>query len=150
MNKGFPAAIGRPSVGEIHSSKASYSIKPWMWNLTTAPAWSNLIHVTLQRNDEFLHIFYNFSKSNAFGKNFRTKFILHKIFFRMSILSSRKTLRMFFNLCWKICEKPFVGEHDHFEERGCLATKINIMFFVRNEVSNIFHITIKKKQYFQK
>ncbi len=30
--------------------------------------------------------------------------------------------------------------------RGCIATKININFFVRNEVFNIFHITIKKKK----
>ncbi len=67
---------------------------------------------------DFLHSFCNFLKSNVFGKNFiRTEFILHKIFFRMSILSSRKTLRMFFNLCWKklwkiICGRtwPFWGE----------------------------------------
>ncbi len=69
----------------------------------------------------------------------------------MSILSSRKTLRMFFNLCWKNCEKSFMGGHDHFEGlRGCLVTNININFFVRNEVLNIFRTTIfsKKKPIF--
>ncbi len=41
----------------------------------------------------------NFSKSNAFSENsIRTKFILHKIFFRMKILLGSKTSRMFFNL----------------------------------------------------
>ncbi len=36
--------------------------------------------------------------------------------------------------------------------RGCLVTKININFFVRNKVLNIFQITIfkKKEQYFPK
>ncbi len=46
----------------------------------------------LWRNDGFLHSFCNFSKNDAFGKNSsRTKFILHEIFFRLSILSSRLT-----------------------------------------------------------
>ncbi len=54
----------------------------------------------------------------------------------MSTLSSRKTLRMFLNLCSKNCEKSFEGGHAR------LATKININFFVRNEDLNIFHITI--------
>ncbi len=118
-----------------------------MWNLATAPAWSDLLHITLWRNDEFLHSFCNFSKSNAFGENFiRIKFILHKIYFRMSIFSSRKTLRVFFDLCWKNCEKPFVWGQDHFEGKECLATKININFFVRNEFLNIFRITIFSKR----
>ncbi len=40
-----------------------------------------------------------FLKKYAFGKNFiRTKFILHKIFSQMSILSSKETSYMFFNL----------------------------------------------------
>ncbi len=36
----------------------------------------------------------------------------------------------------------FVGGHDRFEGRVHLATKINITFFVRLEVLNIFHLTI--------
>ncbi len=53
----------------------------------------------LWRNDGFIHSFCNFSKSNAFNKNLiRTKFILHKIFFRMRILSSSKTSWMLINL----------------------------------------------------
>ncbi len=132
--------------------KASLSIKPWMWNLATVPVWSDLIYVTLWRNDGFLHSFCNFSKSNAFGKNFsRTKFILHKIFFRTGTLSNGKTSLMFFNLYRKNWEKPFVGGHDHFEGKGCPATKININFFVGKEVLNIFHVTnfSKKKTIFQ-
>ncbi len=41
-----------------------------------------------------------------------------------------------------------MGVHDHFKERECLATKINVNFFVRDEVLNIFHVTIffKKKK----
>ncbi len=60
-----------------------------------------------KRNDGFLSLFSKFSKSNAFSENLiRTKFILHKIFFRMSILLSNKTLRMFFNLHPKIVLVP--------------------------------------------
>ncbi len=130
----------------IEQNESLLEYKAWMWNLATVPAWSDLIHVILWRNDGFLHSYCNFSKSNAFSENFvRTKFILHKIFFLMSILSSRKTSRMLFNLCWKNCEKQFVWGHDHFEGKGCLATKINTNFFERNEVLNIFHITIFKK-----
>ncbi len=110
-------------------TNASYSVKPWIWNLETAPAWFDLIYVTSWRNDGILHWLCNFSKSNAFGENFRrTKFILHKIFFRIGILSSRKISWMFF-----------------LRGRTCLVTKININFFVRNEVLNIFHITIFSK-----
>ncbi len=116
---------------------------PWMWNLATAPAWSDLIHVTLWRNYEFLHSFGNFSKSNAIGENFiRTKFILHKIFLQMSILSSRKTLWMFFNLCWKNCENHLWEDMTILRGSGRLTTKINVNFFVRIEFLNIFHITI--------
>ncbi len=115
--------------------------------MKTVPAWCDLIYVTLRRNDEFLHSLCNFSKSNAFDENFvRVKFILYKFFFLMSILSSRKTSRMFFNLYWKNCKKPFMWENDHFERNTCLSTKINITFFVGIEVLNIFHITIKKKE----
>ncbi len=118
-----------------------------MWNLANAPVWSDLIHVAIWRNDGFLCSFCNFSKSSTFGENFmRIKFILHKIFFRTSILSSRKTSQMFFDLYWKNCEKPFVGVHDLFERKRSWATKININFFVKNEVSNIFHITIFSKK----
>ncbi len=53
--------------------------------------WFNSMHIALRRNYGFLHSFYDFSKSNAFSKNLiRLKFIFHKIFFRMSILSSSK------------------------------------------------------------
>ncbi len=61
--------------------------------------WSDSILIALWRNDGLLDSFYNFSNSNRFRENLiRTKFILHKIFFRMSILSCSKTLCMFFNL----------------------------------------------------
>ncbi len=57
------------------------------------------VYKALWRNDGFFHSFCYLSKNNAFGKNFMwTKFILHKIFFQMNILSSRKTSCMFFNL----------------------------------------------------
>ncbi len=52
---------------------------------------------------DFLQSFLNFSKSNAFGEHLiKMQFILHKIFFRMSILLSSKILWMFFNLCLKM------------------------------------------------
>ncbi len=61
--------------------------------------WSDSIHIALRRNNGFLHSFHDFSKSNAFSENFmRTNFILHKILFRMSILSGGKTSWMFSNL----------------------------------------------------
>ncbi len=126
-----------------------------MWNLVTAPARSDLIHVTLWRNDGIMHSFFNFSKSNAFGENFiRTKFFLHKIFFWMSILSSRKTSRMSFNLCWKNCEIPFVGGHDHFEGKGVPGNKNQYKFFCKKwgfkyfSCNNFFKKKIK--QYFPK
>ncbi len=60
---------------------------------------SDSIHIPLQRNDGFLHSFHDFWKSNVFSENLiRMKFFLHKIFFRMSILSSCKIWWMFFNL----------------------------------------------------
>ncbi len=41
----------------------------------------------------FLHLFHDCSKSNIFSENLiKTKFILHKISFRMSIFSSSETL----------------------------------------------------------
>ncbi len=113
-----------PTKSDSHTYFSRHVHSPWMWNLATAPARSDLIYVTSRRNDGFLHSFCNFSKSNAFGENFiRTKFILHNIFFWMSILSSRKTLRMFFNLHWKNCEKPFVGGHGHFDGKGVSSDK---------------------------
>ncbi len=61
--------------------------------------WSDSIHIALCWNDGFLHSFHDFWKSNAFRENLiRTEFILQKIFFRMSILSSSKALWMFFKL----------------------------------------------------
>ncbi len=93
---------------------------------------SDLIHVTLWRNDGFLHSFCNFSKSNAFDENFlRTKFILHKIFFRISVLSNRKTLLMFFSLCWENCEKSFIGGHDHFKWKGVSGDKNQYKLFCK-------------------
>ncbi len=46
-------------------------------------------HIALWRNYGFLHSFNDFSKNSAFSESLiRTKFILHKIFFRMNIGSS--------------------------------------------------------------
>ncbi len=113
-------------------TKASLSSKLWMWNLATVSMWSDLIHVTLWRNDGFLHSFCNFSKSNAFGENFlRTKFILHKIFFQMSILSSRKTRADVLQFMLKNCKKPFVRGHDHFEGKGVSGDKNQFNLFCR-------------------
>ncbi len=113
-----------------------------MWNLATAPAWSDLIHVSLW-NHGFLHSFCNSSKNNALGENFmKTKFILHKVFFQTSILLSRKTLWMLLNLCRKNCEKPF---SDQFEGRVVSNEKNQYKFFLRNEVLNIFCVTIFSK-----
>ncbi len=134
------------------SVKASYSIKPWMWNLVTVPAWSDLILVTLWRNDGFLHLFCNFSKSNVFDENFmRTKFILHKIFFQMSILSSSKTSWMFSNLRWKNCEKSLVGGHDHFEGKGASGDKNQYKLFCKKWGFEYFlHSNFFKKTIFSK
>ncbi len=105
------------------------------------------IHITISRNDEFLHSFCNLLKSNACGENLiRTKFMLHKIFFRMRILSSRKTSPMFFNLRWKNYKNHLWEDMTILKGSGCLVTTINFNFFVRNEVLNIFHITITKKK----
>ncbi len=117
-----------------------------MWNLATEPLWSDSTHVILWRNDGYLHSFCNFSRSNAFSENFiRMKFILHKIFFQMSILSSRATSQMSFSLWWKSAENHLWEEMIILRGRGCLVVKINTNFFVRNEVLNIFHITIFSK-----
>ncbi len=64
---------------------------------------SDSIHIALWRNYGFLHLFHDFSKNYAFSENLiKTNFILHKIFFQMSILSNGKTLWMFFNLNLKM------------------------------------------------
>ncbi len=63
---------------------------------------SDSIHIALWRNDGVLHSFHGLSESNALSENLiRTKFILHKILFLMSILSSSKTSWMFFSLHYK-------------------------------------------------
>ncbi len=67
-------------------------------NTTFFPVQLNT-RVVLRRDDGFLHSLRDFCKSNAFSENLiRTKFILHKIFFQMSILPSSITSGMFFNL----------------------------------------------------
>ncbi len=96
--------------------------------------------------------FSNFSKSKAFVENFiRTKFILHKKCFLMSIFSSRKISLMFFNLCWKNCEKPFVGGHNHFEGKGASGDKNQYELFCKKWGFKYFSYNIfskeKKEQY---
>ncbi len=59
----------------------------------------------------------------------RTKFIVHKIFFR--ILSSSKTSWMFFGLPWKFCENPFVGVHGHFDGKVASGDKNQYNLFCR-------------------
>ncbi len=61
--------------------------------------WSDSIHIASWRNDGFLYSFHDFSKNSAFREILiRTKFILHKIFFPMSVLSRSKISWMLFNL----------------------------------------------------
>ncbi len=137
--------------------KASWSIKPWMWNLATAPVWSDLIHVTLWRNYGFSHSFGNFSKSNAFGENFiRTKFILHKIFSRMSTLSRRKYHADIFQFMFeKIVKNHLWLDITILRGRGCLATKININLFCEKwgfeyfSYNNFFKKNKKRNNIFQ-
>ncbi len=51
----------------------------------------------------------------------------------------------------KTAKNPSVGGDDRFEGRGRLGTTINVTFFVRIEVLNIFHLTIfLKKTIFSK
>ncbi len=45
----------------------------------------------------------------------------------------------------KTGKNQFAGGHDCFEGRVCLATKVNITFFVGIEILNIFHLTIFSK-----
>ncbi len=57
---------------------------------------------------------------------------------------------MFFNLRWKNCEKSFVGGRDHFE-KGVAGDKNQYEHFARNEILNIFHLTIfSRKTIFSK
>ncbi len=66
-------------------SKSLLEYKARNVKLAAMSVWSDLIHVTLWRNDGSSHSFSNFSRSTAFGENFiGTKFIFHKIFFRLS------------------------------------------------------------------
>ncbi len=82
--------------------KASYSIKPWMWNLATALAWSDLIHVTLWRNNGFLQLFCNFSKSDAFDENFiRTKSFSIKFSFAWVYFRAEKSCVCSLIYIWK-------------------------------------------------
>ncbi len=70
--------------------------------------WPNSIHLALWRNYGFSHSFRDFSKSNAFNeKLIKMMFTLHKIFFRMSIFSSSRTLRMLFDLHLKMTRLDF-------------------------------------------
>ncbi len=86
----------------------------------------------LRRNDGFLHSFCNLAKNNTFDENFiKTKFILCKIFFQMSIFWSRKTSWMFFNLCWKNCEKLFVRGRDHFKGKGVSGNENQYKLFCK-------------------
>ncbi len=97
-----------------------------MWNLATASAWSDLIQVTLWRNDGFLHSFCNFSKSNAFGENFiRTKFILHKNFFSNECTFEQENLALCSSIYVEKIEKKnrFCNERDYFEEKGVSSDK---------------------------
>ncbi len=103
----------------------SHECETWHTTDVVQPNTCNLM------NDGFFHSFYNFSKSNAFGKNFmRMQFILQKIFFRMSTLSSRKTSCMFFNLHSKITLPNLlltIITHDGFSQFF-----LKIQFFSKN------------------
>ncbi len=79
------------------------------------------------RNDEFLHSVRDFSKSNAFSENLiPAKFILHEIFFKMSLLSSGKTSWMFFNL-------QSVPQKTHMEKEK--IQKLKRKLFILEKVS---------------
>ncbi len=109
-----------------------------------------LIHVTVWRNGGLLHFFRNFSKSNAFSKNLiRTKFILHKILCRISILSSSRTSWMFFIYIEKIVKNYLWEDIIVLRGRGVWRQK-SIFFFQGNENLNIFHFTIFSKKTFLK
>ncbi len=114
--------------------------------MATVPAWSDLIHVILWRNDGFFHSFCIFSKSNAFGENFiRTKFILHKIFFQLSILSSRKNLCMFLNLHLKMTPLDFqltIITHEGFSQFFLKNTAINLTLLLILPYLTLLYLTI--------
>ncbi len=49
-------------------------------------------------------------------------------------------------ISWKNGKKPFLGLKSLLKGRKCLATKMNVTFFMGNEVLNIFHLTIFSKK----
>ncbi len=84
-----------------------------------------LTHSRITHCNYIPRIVWTLHKSNAFSENLiRTKFILYKIFFRMSTLSSSKTSWMFFNLHSKIMCLPSPIDNsyqlafDHFLVKG--------------------------------
>ncbi len=91
---------------------------------------SNSKHIALWRNYGFPHSFHDSSKSNAFRKILiRTEFILHEIFFRMSILSTSKTSWMFFNLNFKNDTSRFSAYNNYyFHDTGRNCEPIFIKF----------------------
>ncbi len=53
---------------------------------------------------------------------------------------------MFFNLCWKNCEKPFVGEHGHFEGKGMTSDKNQHKLFCKKWGFEYFSYNNLKKK----
>ncbi len=133
--------------GLLDLIKTSCNIKPWIWNLATVPAWSDLIYVTLWRNDGFSHSFYNFSKVMHLAKIlleqslFAIKFSFEWVYFQ-----TKKPRCMFFNLCWKNCEKPFTRGHDHFEGKGSSGDKNQYKLFCKKWDFKDFYKTIFSKK----
>ncbi len=115
--------------------------------LGTAPAWSDLIHVTLWRNDGFLHLFFNFSKSNAFGENFiRTKFILIKFFFKWVYFWAEKFLGCSAIYVEKIVKNHSGGRYDHFEGKGLSGDKNQHRLFCKKWGFEYFSCNNLKKK----
>ncbi len=87
------------------------------------------MHIALWRNDGFLHSFHDFSKSKAFSENLiRTKFILHKTFFQMSMLPSSKTSWLFFNLHSKVTLLGFQHNNYYCHDTGLGFEPIFVKF----------------------
>ncbi len=105
--------------------------------------WYDSIHIDLRRNDGFLHLFRDFTESNAFSENLiRMKFILHKIYFRMGILSSSKTSWMFFNLISKMILLVQLNYYCHdtshnFEPIFLKFAQVNPIVFGNNQPNRI-------------
>ncbi len=95
--------------------------------------WSDLIHVTLWRNDRFFHSFCNFSKSNEIKCKFDKNEVYSSIYVE------------------KITKNHLWEDMTVLRRRGRLMTKINTTFLVGNEVPNIFHRTtfLKKTIFFK-